>query len=73
MGADPVIRHGLTRLPDDAGLRQFVEVPHCAVGFTWSLFVALLAVDGHGYRVPLRFGATLSGVTGYPSLPVRVE
>jgi NhaA family Na+:H+ antiporter len=71
LGASAIlIRLGLARLPEGASWLQLTGVAAlCGVGFTMSLFIGSLALDGPEYFTPLRLGviagSTLSGATGY--------
>lgn len=65
-----LIRLGLAKLPEGASWLQLIGVAAlCGVGFTMSLFIGSLALDGPEYFTPLRLGviagSTLSGVIGY--------
>ena len=65
-----LIRLGLAKLPEGASWIQLIGVAAlCGVGFTMSLFIGSLALDGPEYFTPLRLGviagSTLSGVIGY--------
>lgn len=68
-----LIRLGLARLPESASWRQLPGgATLCGVGFTMSVFLGSLALEGPEYFTPLLLGviasSTLSGVAGYPLL-----
>jgi Na+:H+ antiporter, NhaA family len=61
---------GRAKLPEGASWLQLIGVGAlCGIGFTMSLFIGSLALDGPEYFTPLRLGviagSTLSGVVGY--------
>lgn len=65
-----LVRFGGAQLPLGANWPQLIGVAAlCGVGFTMSLFIGSLALDGPEYLTPLRLGvivgSTLSGLTGY--------
>ncbi len=66
------VRLGIARLPDGISWKEFHGMSVlCGIGFTMSLFVATLALEGAGVqlgdsaRIGVLLGSFLSAVTGY--------
>ena len=70
-----LVRLGLATLPSGATWRQLYGVALlCGIGFTMSLFIAILAFDRNGLeqaKIGVLAGSLVSGIAGYLVLAAR--